>query len=118
MAIRIWLAAVWLSCSASIASAQHAELEAGIGYVFGGGAEDPGPSLRSHSGAMFVRVTERWGVAVRIVDAPGEDLYDRPIVSRDRDWLGKGRLRYCTVTARRRIPLSSRSTVELGFGLT
>src|SRR5580765_6195060 len=85
-------------CSLAIADIAHAqrqdvvELEGGGGYVFGSGAEDPGPSLPTLDAAVVVWATERWGVAVRRVEGPGEDLYTTPAEIPDRTFLGVGHL--------------------------
>lgn len=92
------------------------EFEGGGGYVFGGGTEDPGPSLPSLDATIVVWPAPRWGVAVRLVKGPGEDLH-APIESLDRTFLGSGHLRYWTVTARHRRPLRHDVGVELGIGM-
>lgn len=97
------------------AHAQRLELEAGVGYVLGGGAENPGPSLPTIDGAVVVWPWAAWGMAVRLVKGPGEDLHE-PIVSGDRTFLGQGHLQYWTVTVRRRIAVGDGRAVELGFG--
>ena len=100
----------------AVAHAQIVEVEAGGGYVFGGGAENPGPSLPVWDVGVVVWPWEKWGVAARIVDGPGEDLHE-PSVSTDRTFLGTGYLRYWTVTARRRWDVQPALRLELGFGL-
>ncbi len=92
------------------------ELGGGVGYVFGGGAEDPGPSLPAYNAVVSVWPFERWGVGMRWVEGPGEDLHS-PIESGDRTFLGKGHLRYWTLTARRRWPLPRQLGFEMGFGM-
>jgi hypothetical protein len=92
------------------------EIEAGVGYVFGGGVEDPGPSLPSFDAGIVIWPWEQWGVAVRLVEAPGEDLH-APIDSLDRTFLGVGNLHYWTVNARHRRPLPHRVGLEIGFGM-
>jgi hypothetical protein len=96
--------------------AQIVELEAGGGYVVGGGAENPGPSLPVLDVGIVFWPTEKWGVAARLVDGPGEDLHE-PNVSTDRTFLGTGYLRYWTLTARRRWDVRPALGLELGFGL-
>jgi hypothetical protein len=96
-------------------SRSRIEFEGGGGYVFGGGTEDPGPSLPTLDAAFVVWPGERWGLAVRLVEGPGEDLH-APIESLDRTFLGSGHLRYWTVTARYRRPLHRDLGVEVGFG--
>jgi hypothetical protein len=91
------------------------EFEGGGGYVFGGGAEDPGPSLPTVDATIVVWPAERWGLAARLVEGPGEDLHT-PREGLDRTSLGVGHLHYWTVTARHRRPLSRSLGVELGFG--
>jgi hypothetical protein len=109
-------------CAAGLAEAGNAqgryvvEVGAGGGYVAGGGAENPGPSLPSYDVVVAVWPFERWGVGVRWVEGPGEDLH-APIESFDRTFLGTGHLRYWTVTARHRRPLPRRLELEIGFGL-
>jgi hypothetical protein len=114
MTLRLVLSALWLILPAA-AFAQQVELELGAGYVFGGGVEDPGPSLATVDAAVAVWPSERWGVAVRLVEGPGEDLHE-PIASGDRTFFGLADLHYWTVTARRRIPLSSARRIDVGFG--
>lgn len=92
------------------------EVGGGAGYVFGGGAEDPGPSLPVFDVIAVVWLGERWGVGVRLVDGPGEDLH-APVASSDRTFLGTGHLRYWTVSARQRRPLARRLGLELGYGM-
>ena len=110
-------------CSVGLADAGYAqsrntvvELGGGAGYVFGAGAENPGPSLPSFDVIAFVWPFERWGVGVRYVEAPGEDLHE-PSVSFDRTFLGQGHLRYWTVSARHRRPVTRQLGFELGFGM-
>src|SRR5436309_2253457 len=107
-------------CSLGLADLGYAqqpvvELEGGGGYLFGGGAENPGPSLPSLDAAIVVWPSERWGVAVRQVEGPGEDLHP-PVESLDRTFLGVGYLRYWTITARHRRPISHDLGLEIGFG--
>ena len=97
--------------------AQHVELGAGAGYVFGSGAEDPGPSLPSVDGSVAVWPFTHWGVAYRRVSAPGDDLWDTPVQSGDRVYLGQARLRYWTATARYRRPIGPSSGVQFGLGV-
>jgi hypothetical protein len=110
-------------CSLALAGSAHAqrqdvvELEGGGGYLFGSGAEDPGPSVPTVDAAIVVWAAPRWGVAVRRVEGPGEDLYTPPIEIPDRTFLGVGHLRYWTVTARHRRPISRDLGFEIGFGL-
>jgi hypothetical protein len=92
------------------------ELESGGGYVFGSGAEDPGPSLPTFDAAIVVWPTERWGIAVRLVEGPGEDLHT-PAESLDRTFLGAGHLHYWTATARHRRSISRDLGLEVGFGM-
>ncbi len=104
---------------ADTASAQRraiVEIGGGVGYVVGGGAEDPGPSLPAVDAVIHVWPFERWGVGVRWVEGPGEDLH-APIESFDRAFLGTGHLRYWTVTARNRRTLPRQLEFELGFGM-
>jgi hypothetical protein len=116
---RILVFAAW--CSIAVADFGYAqsratvEFEGGGGYVFGGGTEDPGPSLPALDGTIVVWPVERWGLAVRLVEGPGEDLHT-PIESLDRTFLGSGHLRYWTVTARYRRPLRRDLGLEVGFG--
>jgi hypothetical protein len=93
------------------------ELEAGGGYVVGGGAEDPGPSLGTYDLAVAVWPVRRWGVAYRIVRGPGNDLLKPPIEGGDRLFLGSGRLNYSTVTVRYRRPTPKSTFTEIGFGI-
>jgi len=105
---------------AEIASAQRqdvVELEGGGGHVFGSGTEDPGPSLPTVDAAVVVWVTEHWGVALRRVEGPGEDLYVNPVEIPDRRFLGVGHLRYWTVTARHRQPMFRAFGLEIGVGM-
>jgi len=110
-------------CSLALAEVAYAqrravvELEGGGGYVFGSGAEDPGPSLPTLDAAIVVWATERWGVAVRRVEGPGENLYAPPVEIPDRTFLGVGQLHYWTVTARHRRSISRDLGLEIGFGM-
>ena len=54
-------------------------------------AENPGPSLGTIDVAAVVWPWARWGVAVRLVKGPGEDLHE-PVVSGDRTFLGQADL--------------------------
>lgn len=96
--------------------AQRVEFEFGGGYVVGGGMENPGPSLPALDVGLVFWPAARWGVAVRLVEGPGEDLHE-PVVSSDRTFLGTGHLHYWTATVRRRAALTSAVGLELGFGL-
>ncbi len=105
---------------AEVAYAQRrnvVEFEGGGGYVFGSGTESPGPSLPTLDGAVVVWATPRWGVALRRVAGPGEDLYATPLEGSDRTFLGTGHLYYWTVTARHRRSLSRDFGLEVGFGV-
>jgi hypothetical protein len=110
-------------CSVALADFGYAqtrtvvELEGGGGYVFGSGAEDPGPSLPTLDAAIVVWPTERWGVAVRRVEGPGDDLYATPVEIPDRTFLGVGHLHYWTVTARHRRSISRDLGLEIGAGM-
>lgn len=92
------------------------EVEGGGGYVFGGGGENPGPSLPTLDLALVVWPAERWGLAVRLVEGPGEDLH-APVESLDRTFLGFGHLHYWTVTARHRRVAQRDLGFEAGFGM-
>jgi hypothetical protein len=113
-----------LTCSAPV-RAQHAptiDLEAGGGYVFGGGVENPGPSLATVDVGAALWWSEHWGLALRAVVGPGEDLLARnglALGNGDRSWrfLGTGELRYLTVTFRRRRSLGGPWRLETGAGL-
>jgi len=110
-------------CSLTLAEIAHAqrpdvvEIEGGGGYVFGSGAEDPGPSLPTVDATIVVWATKSWGVAVRRVEGPSEDFYTTPIEIPDRTFLGVGHLHYWTVTARHRRSLSRALGLELGGGM-
>src|SRR5262245_49228492 len=111
---------LWSLALADVAHAQQpclVEIEGGGGYVFGSGVEDPGPSLLTLDATIVVWVTGRWGVAVRRVAGPGEDLYGAPVEIPDRTFLGLGHLHYWAMTARHRRSLSSDLGVEIGFGM-
>ncbi len=101
-----------------LAGAQRLDVGAGVGYVMGGGAENPGPSLPTVDVVGVVWPSSRWGLALRWVEGPGEDLYDQPVASGDRTFLGYGRLRYQTVTLRHRRRLTDALSLELGAGLS
>lgn len=100
-----------------VARAQRFDVGAGAGYVFGGGVENPGPSLPTVDLVGVAWPWSRWGLAVRWVEGPGEDLYDRPVAGGDRTFMGLGHLRYFTVTARHRRRLTDTLGLELGAGL-
>jgi hypothetical protein len=93
------------------------ELETGGGYVFGNGPEDPGPSLPTFTDSFVLWPTVHWGVAIRLVEGPGEDLYASPVQIADRTFLGEGNLHYLTLTARHRNSLALRTGLEVGFGM-
>jgi hypothetical protein len=118
--IRVLVLAV--TCALGLADRGYAqggavvEIGGGAGYVFGGGAEDPGPSLPAFDAIVYLWPFERWGVGVRWVEGPGEDRHPA-IESLDRAFLGTGHLRYWTVTARHRRPLPRQLGFELGFGM-
>jgi hypothetical protein len=97
------------------AYAQRVEIELGGGYVVGGGVENPGPSLPTFDAGVVVWLWPRWGVALRVVEGPGEDLHE-PVVGFDRTFLGQADLHYWTVTVRHRIALTRHRGFELGFG--
>jgi hypothetical protein len=92
------------------------EFEGGVGYVFGGGGENPGSSLATFDAAIVVWPAERWGFAIRRTEGPGEDLH-APIASLDRTFLGEGHLHYWTATVRHRRPISQALGFEMGFGV-
>lgn len=116
---RVLPAILSLLMSAVPAKAQHpprVELEAGGGYVFGGGVENPGPSLPALDGGAAFWWSDRWGLALRAVVGPGEDLIEAsPGI--DRTFLGTGHLRYLAVTVRRRRPMTNSWGLELGGGM-
>ena len=89
------------------------ELQAGGGFVWGGGAEDPGPSLATYD-VGFVLWDDKWGVAARYVRGPGQD---RAEWANSDSYIGSGNLRYTTVTARRRWFLAGSTELNVGFGL-
>jgi len=97
--------------------AQRLDLGVGGGYVFGGGVEDPGPSLPTSDVVGVVWPFRNWGLAGRWVEGPGEDLSEVPVASGDRTFLGSGHLRYFAVTVRRRHRLSDAVGLEVGAGL-
>jgi hypothetical protein len=98
------------------ARAQRVEFEIGGGFVFGGGAEDPAPSLPVFDIGAAAWISRTWGVAIRLVEGPGRDLHE-PRAGGDRSFLGTGELHYWAVTARRRYPIGDATSVELGYGL-
>ena len=109
-------------CSLGLADLGYAqqpvvELEGGGGHVFGVGAGAPGPSVPTLDAVVVVWATEHWGVALRRVEGPGEDLYTTPKESPDRTFLGVGNLHYWTLTARRRQSISGNLGFEIGFGM-
>src|SRR5437870_759657 len=110
-------------CALAVASVAYAqqqdvvEIEGGAGYVFGSGTEDPGPSLPTLVLAVVGWPTEHWGVAMRRVQGPGEDLYATPVEIPDRTFLGLGHVRYWTVTARHRGSLCRDPGLALGCGI-
>jgi hypothetical protein len=57
-----------------------------------------------------------WGIGVRVVDGPGEELHE-PVVFMERTFLGTGHLRYWTFTARHRRAVTPTWGLEMGFGL-
>jgi hypothetical protein len=93
------------------------EMSAGAGYVFGGGSEDPGPSLAAYNLSVAFWPFERWGVAARAVRAPGEDLYPHPLPSYERTYLGQEKLSYYVVGTRHRRFFGARHELNIGVGL-
>jgi hypothetical protein len=93
-----------------------AALELGGGYIFGGGAENPGPSVASYDLGGVFWLTSRWGGAVRVVHGPGQDFHE-PISSGDRTFFGPENVRYTIVTVRYRWPVRPRTFLEIGGGL-
>ncbi len=93
------------------------EIELGGGYIFGGGAENPGPSVPTIDAAIALWPTARWGLAARLVRGLGEDLHDAPAPSGDRTFLGQCCLEYYTVTARHRRHIPHDLGIEIGFGV-
>jgi hypothetical protein len=94
------------------------ELEGGAGYAFAGGRGSPGPRLPTFDVASVVWLGDRWGIAIRFVEGPGEDLRQEPITDlHGTTFLGLGSLHYSTATARYRTSLSSFVGLELGVGL-
>jgi hypothetical protein len=110
------LVALMLIAIPKFAGAQTFEGEFGAGYVFGGGTENPGPSLPAFDVGFVVWPTGRWGIAARLVEGPGEDLHE-PIASSDRTFLGAGHLHYWSVTAQHRWTVNQSFGVQTGFGL-
>lgn len=105
---------------AEVAYAQRrnvVELEGGGGYVFGSGTEGSGPSLPTLDAAVVVWASEHWGVALRRVAGPGEDLVANPVQRGDRTFLGHGHVHYWTVTARHRRSVSRHLGLEVGGGM-
>ena len=105
-----------LSGLASAQTRPAIELEGGGGYVFGGGSENPGPSLPTLDAAIVVWPGKRWGLAARVVRGPGEDLHT-PVESLDRTFLGSGHLQYWTATLRHRRLLRADLGLEIGAGM-
>ena len=93
------------------------EVQVGGGYVLGGGGENPGPSLPTYDVGLAFWLSEHWGVAGRHVRGPGDEIYNSPVETVDRIFLGKGNLRYTTVTVRRRWFMASGTEFNIGFGL-
>jgi hypothetical protein len=113
------LAVCLVALTTRVAFAQKPDLfefEGGGGYVFGSGAEDSGPSLPTVAAGIVVWPARHWGLAIRRVDGPGEDL-STPVESIDRTFLGSGHLHYLTLTARHRRAISHQLGLEVGFGV-
>lgn len=111
------LAAILVLTAAGPADAQIVEAAVGGGFVFASGTEDPGPSVPTLNASAVLWPLKRWGVAVRWVHGLGEELFESPQPSGDRTYLGLGSLRYFTLTARHRRPLTPRLGLETGFGV-
>lgn len=92
------------------------DIEAGGGYLFGGGAENPGPSLPTYDLGVVVWPVTHWGFAVRFVRGPGHDFYE-PIVQSDRTFYGPERLSYNTFTVRYRGLIRPKTFIEAGVGV-
>lgn len=116
--LSIFAAAVFVGTAPARSSAAQSpdrvEIQAGAGHVGGGGVSLPTYEL----GAAFW-LTGRWGVAVRLVGAPGDDLRDPAGRYDDVRMVdaGAGNLRYVTVTARYRRFLNRGLEVNLGVGV-
>lgn len=93
------------------------EFQVGGGYGWGGGGENPAPSLPAYDVGLAVWLSDHWGIAGRRTWAPGQDLYDPPRPGGDRIFAGKEKLQYWTVTARRRWFLARSTDLNIGFGL-
>ena len=100
----------------AIGHGQIFEIEISGGYVVGSGSEDPGPSLPAFDAGVAFWPSAHWGVALRRVEGPGEDLHE-PRVFLDRTFLGTGHLHYWTLTARHRRAVTSNWGLETGFGV-
>lgn len=96
-------------------SAQTLEFEGGVGYVFGRGVEDAGPSLVSYDGGVIIWPLHSVGFAVRLVRGPGNDFH-APVPAGDRTWYGLEKLSYTTYTVRVRGPMTRTMGLELGAG--
>lgn len=92
------------------------ELQFGGGYVWGGGSENPGPSLITYNVGVAVWLSDHWGIAARHVGGPGTDPWSEPAVHYNRTVIGLGNLRYTTVTARRRWLASDGMHLDIGIG--
>ena len=106
-----------LVCPVVAQSRDRLEVQAGGGYVWGGGTEDPGPSLSTYNVGAVFWLTDGWGIAGRHVRGPGEDLDDSPVTAARATFSGSENLRYTTVTARRRWSIAGVTELNLGFGL-
>jgi hypothetical protein len=93
------------------------EIEFGGGYTFGGGGENPGPTVPTVDATIAVWPSARWGIAARLVRGLGEDLHVAPAPIGDRTFLGQCCLEYYTLTARHRRRIPHDLGMEIGFGL-
>src|SRR5438874_9770334 len=89
------------------------DVEGGGGYVMGGGAEDPGPSLATYDVGLAAWPTRSVGLAVRVVRGPGKDLH-QPVAISDRTFYGPEKLSYTTCTVRYRSPVRGTWHSEVG----
>jgi hypothetical protein len=94
-----------------------AEIEAGVGYSLGGGAEDPAPTIGTLTVGGTLWLTRSWGLSVAYVASYGSDLDDAPVESGDRVFEGLGDLRYLRTVLRHRRALTGAWMLDIGAGL-
>jgi len=122
--VRTIRAAAFVLCGVLMAqigytqSRPRLELEGGGGYTFASGRGTPGPRLPTFDITVVGWFAERWGMAVRLAEGPGQDFRQQPLTDLSgTTFLGLGSLHYSTATARYRTSSSRLGGLEFGLGV-